>query len=169
MWPARCSANEPNATPGTKAAGGKACTADPTLTPCYDFFPFPAPSGDQANANALQGSGDVAVLLRLTPQAKAFIKYLASPEPAEIWSHLGGFASPNKDVPLSSYPDAVTQADASELAHATSFVLSLDDMQTGWEPDLWADMLNFVKNPSSSNIRSIEATMQKQATEAMGH
>ena len=62
----------------------------------------------------------------------------------------------------------MTQADASELAHATGFVFSLDDLQTGWEPDLWADMLNFVKNPSSSNISSIEATMQKQATAAMG-
>ncbi len=47
----------------------------------------------------------------------------------------------------------MTRADASELQHATGFVFSLDDLQTGWEPDLWADMLNFVKNPSSSNIR----------------
>ena len=108
------------------------------------------------------------MMFHSTPQAKAFMKYIASPEPAEIWAHLGGFASPNKLVPLSSYPDPVTQADASELAHATGFVFSLDDLQTGWEPDLWADMLNFVKNPSSSNISSIEATMQKQATAAMG-
>jgi alpha-glucoside transport system substrate-binding protein len=161
--------NEPSATAGTKAAGGKACTADPSKTPCYDFFPFPAPAADQANAAALQGAGDVAMLIRPTRQAKAFIKYLASPEPGEIWAHLGGFASPNKKVPASSYPDPVTKTDASELQHATAFVFSLDDLQTGWEPDLWADMLNFVKNPSSSNITSIEATMQKQATAAMGH
>ncbi|MGO9657244.1 MAG: ABC transporter substrate-binding protein [Acidimicrobiales bacterium] len=158
--------NEPNATAGTTAAGGKACTANPADTPCYDFFPFPAPAGDQANNTALQGSGDVAMLIRPTPQAKAFIRYLASPEPGEIWAHLGGFASPNSKLPLSSYPDPVTKADASNLQHATSFVFSLDDLQTGWEPDLWADMLNFVKDPSSSSIASIEATMQKQATAA---
>jgi alpha-glucoside transport system substrate-binding protein len=157
--------NEPNATAGTKAAGGKACTANPADTPCYDFFPFPAPSADRANSSALQGSGDVAMLIRPTPQAKAFMRYIASPEPAEIWAHLGGFASPNIDVPLSSYPDAVTRADASELEHATSFVFSLDDLQL-WEPDLWQDMLNFVKNPSSSNIKSIEGTMQAQANTA---
>ena len=63
----------------------------------------------------------------------------------------------------------MTRADASELQHATSFVFSLDDLQTGWEPDLWADMLNFVKNPSASNITSVEATMQKQASVAMSH
>jgi hypothetical protein len=30
-------------------------------------------------------------------------------------------------------------------------------------------MLNFVKNPSPSNIAAIEKTMQAQATAAMGH
>jgi len=160
--------NEPNATAGTKAAGGKACTLNPADSPCYDFFPFPAPTADAKNASALQGAGDVAMLLHATPQGKAFLKYIASPEPAEIWAHLGGFASPNKLVPLSSYPDPVTEADASELTHATGFVFSLDDLQTGWEPDLWADMLNFVKNPSAANISSVQATMQKQATAAMG-
>lgn len=159
--------NEPNATAGTKAAGGKACTANPADTPCFDFFPFPAPAADAANNSALQGSGDVGMLIRSTPQSRAFMKYIASPEAGEIWAHLGGFASPNKLVPLSSYPDPVTKADASELTHATAFVFSLDDLQS-WEPDLWADMLNFVKNPSPSNITAIEATMQAQATAAGG-
>ncbi|HMK98438.1 MAG TPA: hypothetical protein VK425_12875, partial [Acidimicrobiales bacterium] len=113
--------------------------------------------------------GDVAMLVNPTPQAKAFIKYIASAEPAEIWAHVGGFTSPDKSVPLSSYPDPVTMADASELQRATGFVFSLDDLQGTWEPDLWQDMLNFVKNPSASNIASIEATMQKQATAALGH
>lgn len=157
--------NSSTYTAGTKGAGGKACTTNPADTPCYDFFPFPAPAADKANNGALQGSGDVAMMVRSTPQAKAFMKYIASPEPAEIWAHLGGFASPNKDVPLSSYPDPVTKADASGLASAKQFVFSLDDLQS-WEPDLWQDMLNFVKNPSASNIKSIEATMQAQATAA---
>ena len=109
------------------------------------------------------------MLLKSTPQGKALIKYLGSPEAADIWAHIGGFTSPNKKVPLSSYPDPVTRADASELQNATSFVFSLDDLQGSWEPSLWQDMLNFVKNPSSSNVTSIEATMQKQATAALGH
>jgi alpha-glucoside transport system substrate-binding protein len=162
-------ANEPNATAGTVGAGGKACTANPTQNPCYDFFPFPAPAADQKNNSAIQGSGDVAMLLKSTPAAKALIKYLGSPEAGSIWAHLGGFASPNKLVKLSSYPDAVTRADAAELQNATSFVFSLDDLQGTWEPSLWQDMLNFVKNPSASSVSSIEATMQKQATAALGH
>jgi len=59
----------------------------------------------------------------------------------------------------------VTRADAAELQDATSFVFSLDDLQS-WEPELWQDMLNFVKNPSASNITSIEKTMEQQATTA---
>jgi alpha-glucoside transport system substrate-binding protein len=151
------------------SANGKACTADPSKTPCYNFFPFPAPAADQKNSAAIQGAGDVAMLLKSTPQGKALVKYLGSPEAADIWAHIGGFTSPNKKVPLSSYPDPVTRADASELQNATSFVFSLDDLQGSWEPSLWQDMLNFVKNPSSSNVTSIEATMQKQATAALGH
>ena len=161
--------NSSGYTAGTAGAGGKKCTASPAGTPCYDFFPFPAPAADQKNSSAIQGSGDVAMLLKSTAAAKALIKYLGSAEAGEIWAHLGGFASPNKLVPLSSYPDPVTQADASELQHATSFVFSLDDLQGSWEPSLWQDMLNFVKNPSAKNITSIQKTMQAQATAAMGH
>jgi ABC-type glycerol-3-phosphate transport system substrate-binding protein len=157
--------NSSNYTPGLKGAGGKACTASAAATPCYDFFPFPAPAADKKNSAALQGSGDVAMMINSTPQAKAFMQYIASPLPGEIWARIGGFASPNKSVPLSTYPDPVTRADAAELQDATSFVFSLDDLQS-WEPELWQDMLNFVKNPSTSNIASIEKTMQQQATTA---
>ncbi len=161
--------NSANYAAGTTGAGGKKCTANPADTPCYDFFPFPAPVADQMNNSAIQGSGDVAMLLKSNAASRALVKYLGSPEAGEIWAHLGGFASPNKLVPLSSYPDPVTRADASELQHATSFVFSLDDLQGSWEPSLWQDMLDFVKNPTASNIASIEKTMQAQATAALGH
>jgi alpha-glucoside transport system substrate-binding protein len=161
--------NSSNYTGGTTGTGGAACTADPSKTPCYDFFPFPAPAADSANSSAIQGAGDVAMLMRSTPQADALIKYLASPQSADIWAHLGGFASPNTAVPLSSYPDSVTQADAKELQSATSFVFSLDDLQGSWENNMWKDMLSFVQNPSPSNITSLEHTMDTQATAALGH
>ena len=162
-------ANSSTYTGGTVGAGGKKCTLKVAATPCYNFFPIPALAADQKNNSAIQGAGDVAMLLRATPQAKALVKYLGSPEAGEIWAHLGGFASPNKMVSLSSYPDPVTRADAAELQKATSFVFSLDDLQGTWEPSLWQDMLNFVKNSSPKNIASIEKTMQSQATAALGH
>jgi alpha-glucoside transport system substrate-binding protein len=164
--------NSTNYNAGTTGKGGKACTANPAQSPCYDFFPFPTPAGDQMNSTALQGAGDVGMVLTSTPQAKAFIKYIASAQPGEIWAHLGGFTSPNKTVPLSSYPDAVTRADASELVNATSFVFSLDDLQNtskgAWEKSLWADMLDFVKTPTASEINTLEPQMQALAAKSWG-
>ncbi|HEY5271998.1 MAG TPA: ABC transporter substrate-binding protein [Acidimicrobiales bacterium] len=164
--------NSSTYTAGTKGKGGATCTANPAQTPCYDFFPFPAPAADKTNSTALQGAGDVGMVLTSTPQAKAFIKYIASAQPGEIWAHLGGFTSPNKTVALSSYPDPVTRADASELVKATSFVFSLDDLQStakgAWEKNLWTDMLDFVKTPTSSETKTLEPKMQTLAAKAWG-
>ena len=161
--------NSANYTPGTTGAGGAACTINPATTPCYNFFAFPAPSADSANNTAIQGAGDVAMLLKSSPQAIALIKYLAGPEPGTIWAHLGGFASPNNQVPQSAYPDPVSQADAKALVNASSFVFSLDDLQGSWEPKLWADLIQFLQNPTPSNVSTIELTMDSQATAALGH
>jgi alpha-glucoside transport system substrate-binding protein len=161
--------NSANYTPGTTGAGGAACTINPATTPCYNFFAFPAPSADSANNTAIQGAGDVAMLLKSSAQAVALIKYLAGPEPGTIWAHLGGFASPNNQVPQSAYPDPVSQADAKALVNASSFVFSLDDLQGSWEPKLWADLIQFLQNPTSSNVSTIESTMDSQATAALGH
>jgi alpha-glucoside transport system substrate-binding protein len=161
--------NSSNYAAGTTGTGGAACTADASKTPCYDFFPFPAPAADSANNSAIQGAGDVAMLLTQTPQSTALIKYLAGPEGATIWAHLGGFASPNNQVKTSAYPDPVSQADAQALVSATSFVFSLDDLQGSWEPKMWADLLQFLQNPTSTTASTVEATMDSQASAALGH
>jgi len=161
--------NSSNYAPGTTGSGGAACTADASKTPCYNFFPFPAPAADSANNNAIQGAGDVAMMLTQTPQSTALIKYLAGSEGATIWAHLGGFASPNNQVKSNSYPDPVTEADAQALVSATSFVFSLDDLQGSWEPKMWADLLQFLQNPTSSTVSTLEATMDSQAQTALGH
>jgi alpha-glucoside transport system substrate-binding protein len=160
-------ANSATYAPGNTATGGAACTTDPAKTPCYNFFAFPAPAADSANASAIQGAGDAAIMLKDTPQTEALMKYLAGPDGAAIWAHLGGFASPNKTVPTNAYPDAVSQADAATLVNATSFVFSLDDLQGSWEDPMWKDLVNFVKDPTS--VSTIEATMEQQATAALGH
>jgi len=147
---------------------GSSCTLSATASPCYDTFNFPAPSGSAYGAD-IQGSGDVAMLLKSNRQSKALIKYLASPRASDIWANLGGFASANKKVPLSSYPDTVAKADAKALTSAKAFVFSLDDLQVGWEPQLWADMLNVLQNPAASNVTAVEALMDQQATTALGH
>jgi alpha-glucoside transport system substrate-binding protein len=132
-------------------------------SPCYGFFPFPAPAADSSNNSAIQAAGDVALMLKKTPQAEAFMKYLAGAQGAKIWAGEGGYTSPNTQVPTSAYPNPVLQADAKNLQDATASVFSLDDEQK-WEHDMWADMLSYLKSPSS--LPSIQATMDSQASAA---
>jgi len=159
--------NSTTYSPGNTGTGGAACSTDPAATPCYNFFAFPPPAADSANVGAIQGAGDVALMPKDSPGAEALIKYLAGPNGASIWAHLGGFASPNKSVPSSSYPDPVAQADAKALVNASSFVFSLDDLQGSWEKSMWQDLINFVKDPTS--VSTVEAAMDTQATAALGH
>ena len=46
-----------------------------------------------------------------SPAAQALVKYLATPEAAEIWAKRGGFSSPNKNVDPNVYPDPILQDD----------------------------------------------------------
>jgi len=161
--------NSSNYAPGTTGTGGAACTADASKTPCYDFFPFPAPAADSANNSAIQGAGDVAMQLTATPAVDSADQVPCRSRGRHDLAHLGGFASPNNQIKTSAYPDTVTQADAQALVGASSFVFSLDDLQGSWEPHMWADLLQFLQNPSSSNVATIEATMDSQATTALGH
>jgi hypothetical protein len=34
---------------------------------------------------------------------------------------------------------------------------------------MWADLINFLKDPSAGNVTALEATMDTQATAGLGH
>ena len=89
-----------------------------------DFFPFPAINGSKS---AVTGGGDIAVLMKDSPGGQALIKYLATPEAAQIWASQGGFTSPNKKVDPSVYPDDVTRRSAEELTGASVFRFDMSD------------------------------------------
>ena len=46
---------------------------------------IPGAGSGQRDSGAIQGAGDVAMMLNATPQATALIKYLAGPEGGTIW------------------------------------------------------------------------------------
>ncbi|HEX6596902.1 MAG TPA: ABC transporter substrate-binding protein [Acidimicrobiales bacterium] len=71
-----------------------------------DVFPFPAFRGVQRE---VVGGGDIAVLLRPSPQGDAFMRFLATPEAATPWARAGGFISPNLNLDLSIYRSPVTR------------------------------------------------------------
>jgi len=124
-----------------------------------DFFDFPSIDGSPP---AVMGGGDLAVLLDDTPAGEALIKFLATPEAAEVWAGLGGYISPNKNVDISAYTDPVDQRAAQALVDAGDAVrYDMSDLQptafgatTG--EGIWGILTDFVSDPSD-----IEGTAQQ--------
>jgi hypothetical protein len=116
-----------------------------------DFFDFPSIDGSPP---AVMGGGDLAVLLDDTPAGEELIKFLATPEAAEVWAGLGGYISPNKNVDVSAYTDPVDQRAAQALIDVGDSVkYDLSDLQptafgatTG--EGIWGILTDFVSDPS---------------------
>ncbi len=92
-----------------------------------DMFPFP--SVGAATTGVVVG-GDVAVLLRASPQGNALLRYLATPSAAAEWASQGGFVSPNLNLDLAVYPNDVVRAVARSVLEAGDALrFGLGDLQ----------------------------------------
>lgn len=102
-------------------------TIQPELGVDVDVFPFPQVDG---SAPSVVAGGDVAVAMRDTKGARALLAFLATPEAAQIWARRGGFISPNDDVDLGAYPDAITRSIARSLLESgDNLRFDLSDLQ----------------------------------------
>jgi alpha-glucoside transport system substrate-binding protein len=135
----------------------------------FDYWPFPAAGSTKS---FVMGGGDVAVMLKNTPAARALMEYLATPDAATPWIKAGGFTSPDKKVDTSLYPDPIAAASAKQLVSASVFRFDMSDQApaafggTAGKGE-WADLQAFLANPTS-----IDATMQqleKDAAAAYGN
>jgi ABC-type glycerol-3-phosphate transport system substrate-binding protein len=139
-------------------------TAKPVTN--YNVFDFPQVG---KSAPAVVGGGDVVMMFKDSPAARAFISYLATPEAATIWAKKGGFSSPNKNVKASAYSDPLNRATATALAHAKTFRFDLSDLQPAafggtvgqGEFKIFQD---FLKNPK--NVNGIATALEKSAAAA---
>jgi alpha-glucoside transport system substrate-binding protein len=131
----------------------------------FNFFPFP--TINQQYAGSVTGGADVVVAMRNTTAVQALIKYMATADAQEIWVKRGGFTAVNKSVPLSAYPDAVSQASAKMLTSATTYRFGADDlMPPAVENAFWKAMLSYIGNPSQ--VDSILSGMESTAAQAYG-
>jgi alpha-glucoside transport system substrate-binding protein len=131
----------------------------------YDFFEFPSIDGSQP---AVVGGGDVAVMLKDTPQSRALLEFLATTDAAEIWAEQGGFASPNKDVDAGAYPNEIAGRTATSLAEAETFRFDLSDLvptELGGDVpgSMWGILQDFAENPSDvdGTAAKLEAAAKK--------
>jgi ABC-type glycerol-3-phosphate transport system substrate-binding protein len=130
-------------------------TGKTTLKPGtgYNVFDFPSVNG---SSPTVVGGGDSLIMFKDSPAAEAFIKFMASPDAPKVWARFGGFSSPNKNLPPSAYPDAITRATATKLATAKTFRFDMSDLApasfggTSGQGE-WKILQDFVSNPKDVN------------------
>jgi alpha-glucoside transport system substrate-binding protein len=121
------------------------------------------------DASAVEIAGDLMVTFRDTPAIEAFVKYLATPQAAEIWAKQGGFGTGNKNVPASVYPDSITKAAEAPLLTANSVVFDMSDEQppafggTAGQGE-WGLFQKFLQSPS--NVTGIQQQLESAAAAA---
>jgi ABC-type glycerol-3-phosphate transport system substrate-binding protein len=134
----------------------------------FDTFVWPQITAGPP-ANAVEIGGDMMVTFRDTPAIEAFVKYLATPQAAEIWAKQGGFGTGNHNVPASVYPDQITRTAEAPLLTATSVVFDMSDGQppafgaTAGQGE-WGLFQKFLQNPK--NITGIQQQLESAAAAA---
>jgi alpha-glucoside transport system substrate-binding protein len=134
----------------------------------FNTFTWPAITPG-ADAGAVEIGGDLFVTFRDTPAIQAFVKYLATPQAAEIWAKQGGFGTGNKNVPASVYPDRITRATEAPISTAKQVVFDMSDAQppafgatTGQGE--WGIFQKFLQNPK--NVAGIQKQLEAAAAAA---
>jgi len=129
----------------------------------YAFFPFP--KIDPAYGVPALGAADLVVMFKDTPEARAFMQYLATPEAQEIWAAKGGFLSPNKRVSPDIYPDTTTRAMAEALTAAELFRFDGSDLMPAavGSGSFWKGTLDYV---SGEDLDAVLAAIEASAVEA---
>jgi alpha-glucoside transport system substrate-binding protein len=114
----------------------------------FNVYDFPSVNGSDP---AVVGGGDMIVMFKDNPAAKALVEYLATPEAATIWVKRGGFSSPNKNVNPDDYPDEILKSTATALANAETFRFDLSDLQPSrfGGDEMFTILQDFLKNPDS--------------------
>jgi alpha-glucoside transport system substrate-binding protein len=86
-----------------------------------------------------------------------------------VWAKQGGFGTGNKNVPASTYPDAITKASEAPILTAKSVVFDMSDEQppsfggTAGQGE-WGLFQQFLRNPK--DISGIQKKLEAAATAA---
>ncbi len=129
-------------------------------------FAFPK-AGD--TAPAILG-GDVAVALKDGKGAQELMKFLASPEAGKVWAGLGGYLTPNKNVPPDAYSDPIAKQLIGQLQQsgdAARYDMSdLAPAAFGATPGKgeWEALRQFVMKPT--DVKGTQAKLEAEAAKA---
>jgi maltose-binding protein MalE len=115
------------------------------------IFPFPQIGSAAPGAET---GGDAAVAFTDDKATMALMKFLATPAAGQVFAKTGGFLSPDKDIPLSVYPNDITRTMEQQLLKAGDNIVF--DMSDQAPPAFgatkgsgeWKDLEDFLANPS---------------------
>ena len=136
----------------------------PNLTPGEDFDFFAFPQIDPQVPRAVEAAGDLFGMFKDTPQARALVKYLTTPEAQAIWVKRGGALSPNRKVSLDDYPDVLSRRAAEILTSADVARFDASDlMPEAVNSAFWKGTLDYVQTPNRLNeiLQNIERVAQE--------
>ena len=133
------------------------------------FYAFPSINDSPAT---VMGAGNIAVAFDDSEATQELMRYLASPEAANIWIELGGFTSPNQNADMDLYPDETSLQIAQELVDAEVFRFDLSDLVPselgGTEGQgLWQILIDFYQDPT--DIQGTMEAMESAAAAAHGN
>jgi alpha-glucoside transport system substrate-binding protein len=137
--------------------------ANPNLKPVEDFNYFAFPDINAQYSGSLEVAGDLFGMFRDTPQSRALMQYLATPEAQTIWVKRGGALSPNRRVTPDQYPDQISRQLSQDLTGARTVVFDASDlMPDAMNTAFFRGILNFVQNPGSldSILQDLDRTRQ---------
>lgn len=110
----------------------------------FDFFVMPDINPDYPGA--LTGGGDLFGMFHDTPQARALMQWLVTPEAQQIWVDRGGAISGNTLV--TDYPDSIAQKSAEALASSQVFRFDASDlMPQAMQAAFLQAILDYTQNP----------------------
>ncbi len=120
----------------------------PDLEPETGFSFFALPAAKPEYAKAAEVAGDLMGMFKKTPQSAAFMEYLTTAEAQAFWVKAANGISPNRTVPLTDYPDALSKNAAQILTAADITVFDASDMMPSkLNTAFWAGIVNFVESP----------------------
>jgi alpha-glucoside transport system substrate-binding protein len=139
--------------------------ANPNLKPIEDYNFFPFPDIDSQYAGSLEVAGDLFGMFRDTPQSRALISYLTTPQAQAIWVQRGGALSPNRAVSIDQYPDQISKQLAQALVGARTVRFDGSDlMPDAMNTAFLRGILEFVQSPN--NLDSILAGLDRTRADA---
>ncbi len=131
----------------------------------YNFFVFP--TIDSKAGEPLEVAGDLFGMFNDTPQARALMQYLVTPDAQSIWAKRGGFLSANKSMDPNNYPDPLIKQIGEMLSQASSVRFDgSDQLPQGVESAFSQGVLQYPGNSGQLDtiLQSIDSQAQESAS-----